>query len=169
MWFESLIAHYFQLHRCFNTKWYLIGMPGDGFSSYSFPIPDSLWEKENTMFMSGCHNGAPGCIRVRRDGDLDRATDFIAKQTDTISKVCGNITSIDQVDEQRMAYYPNPFTDYLYLSGVNGTTYELYNLFGIRCMQGTINSAELVLPTSSLAKGTYILRIKNTYQKVVKW
>lgn len=168
MWFESLIAHYFQLHRCSNTTWYLIGTPGDGFTSYSFPIPDTLWEKEDIYFMSGCHNGAPDCIRVWRDGDRDRATDFIAKQRDTLSKVCGNITGIEQVDEQRVVYYPNPFTDYLYLFGAQDAAYELYNLFGKCCLQGVINTKEFVLPTSSLPKGTYILRINHRYYKVVK-
>jgi hypothetical protein len=169
MWLNSLVAHYFQLHRCNDTKWYLIGIPGDGFSSYSFPIPDSLWTKNGLEFMSGCHNGAPGCIRVFRDGDRDRATDFIAKQIDTLTKICGNITAIQEaVKENQILYYPNPTKDILTISGILNEPFSLSNLTGEKIVSGIIDELEYDIYLQELPNGIYILRIGNKYQKILK-
>lgn len=169
MWLNSLIAHYFQLHRCNNSKWYLIGVPGDGFSSYSFPIPDSLWTKNGLEFMSGCHNGAPGCIRVFRDGDRDRATDFIAKQIDTLTKICGNMTAVQEaVKENQILYYPNPTKDVLTISGSMNESFSLTNLTGEKILSGFIDELEYNIHLQELPNGIYLLRIGNKQQKILK-
>ena len=117
--------------------------------------------------MSGCHNGAPGCIRVWRDGDRDRATDFIAKQTDTLSKVCGNITGIDQVDEQRVVYYPNPSDGSFTIvcpSMKVPFEYEIYNMVGERLLYGISTDNDITLKRD-LKSGIYFLKVgdnKNT-------
>ena len=169
MWLNSLVAHYFQLHRCYNTKWYLIGVPGDGFSSYSFPIPDSLWTKNGLEFTSGCHNGAPDCIRVFRDGDRDRATDFIAKQIDTLTKICGNMTAIQEaVKENQILYYPNPTKDILTVSGRMNEPFSLSNLTGEKILSGIIDELEYNIHLQELPNGIYLLRIGNKQQKILK-
>lgn len=169
MWFNSLIAHYFQLHRCSNGKWYLIGVPGDGFSSYSFPIPDSLWAKDSTYYMSGCHNGDPDCIRVWRDGDRDRATDFIAKQTDTLTEVCGNTTGMFEfIREQKISIYPNPTTNYIMLSALPNVTYALYHINGNLLLRGKTTSYESIIRLDGLPPGCYFLQAGNGFQKIIK-
>lgn len=168
-WFESLIAHYFQMHRCSSGKWYLIGVPGDGFSSYSFPIPDSLWNKDSTYFMSGCHNSAPGCIRVFRDGDRDRATDFIAKQIDTLTKVCGKATSLTSVfTSTPIMGYPNPVTDIFTIENAENTFFQLYDLRGQRLLSGSIDSNKYQLSLSNLPDGIYLVLVGQQRFRIAK-
>jgi hypothetical protein len=168
-WFESLIAHYFQLHKCSNGTFYLIGLPGDGFSSYSFPIPDSLWNKNNINFMSGCHNGAPGCIHVYRDGDRDRATDFIAKQIDTLTEVCGNTTGLFEfIREQKISIYPNPTTNYIVLSALPNVTYSLYHINGNLLLREKTTSYKSIIRLEGLPPGCYYLHAGNCFQKIIK-
>ncbi len=169
MWFKSLIAHYFQMYNCNNAKWYLIGVPGDGFSSYSFPIPDSLWNKESMDFMSGCHNGNPECVRVWRDGDQDRKTDFIAKQIDTLTKLCSKTTSLQPVlTKSKMIVYPNPANDLFYIQNAEGEFYQLYDLQGNQWLSGKAISNNHVVSLSSIHNGTYVILIGQARFRIVK-
>ncbi|MCU0441693.1 MAG: T9SS type A sorting domain-containing protein [Bacteroidia bacterium] len=169
MWFESLIAHYFQLHKCDDGRWYLIGLPGDGFSSYSFPIPDSLYSKNNLpSFWSGCHNGAPSCIRVYRDGDRDRATDFIAKQIDTLTKVCGIKTAIDETIQQRaITVFPNPASSFCVIKNAKSKKYELYNTLGVLVQSSIAESNEEEIALSEFGNGVYYIVIESSIYKLV--
>lgn len=169
-WFNSLIAHYFQLHKCSSGKYYLIGLPGDGFSSYSFEIPDSLWSLNNIpMFMSGCHNGAKECVRVWREGNSDRKTDFIAKQIDTLNKVCGNITVIQEVLEYPLNnLYPNPSNQFITILHKINNRFLLYNAQGIKVFEGEIKSNHYLLDLAHLSTGMYYLEIGNSLQKIIK-
>jgi len=168
-WFYSLIAHYFQLHKCQNGAWYLIGTPGDGFSSYSFPVPDSLWSKNNYQFMSGCHNGAPYCIRVFRTGITDRATDFIAKQIDTLSKICGLKTTLAEPNQtNEILIYPNPVSsNIIWITNALHLNYQLHDTQGILHQQGTIPSPHHPLDLSQLPKGIYFITLGNHQQKIL--
>jgi hypothetical protein len=167
--FYSLIAHYFQLHKCQNGVWYLIGIPGDGFSSFSFPLPDSLWRKNKFEFMSGCHNGAPYCIRVFRNGITDRATDFIAKQIDTISKICGIKTTLSEPSQaNEILIYPNPVSsNTCWINNALHLNYQLHDTQGILHQQGTIPSTHHPLDLSQLPKGIYFITLGNHRQKIL--
>lgn len=168
-WLNSMVAHYFQLHRCNNTQWYLIGLPGDGFSSYSFPILDSLWDKSGLEYTSGCHNGAPNCIRVFRDGDQDRKTNFIAKQIDTLTKICGNMTAIQEpIKENQIIVYPNPVEDKLIVSGILNEPYSIVNLSGEVIQSGLLNELNYSINLQNLSSGLYMLRIGNRQVKILK-
>jgi hypothetical protein len=167
--FYSLIAHYFQLHKCQNGVWYLIGIPGDGFSSFSFPLPDSLWRKNKFEFMSGCHNGAPYCIRVFRNGITDRATDFIAKQIDTISKICGIKTTLSEPSQaNEILIYPNPVSsNTCWINNALHLNYQLHDTQGILHQKGTIPSTHHPLDLSQLPKGIYFITLGNHRQKIL--
>ncbi len=168
-WLNSMVAHYFQLHRCNNTQWYLIGLPGDGFSSYSFPIPVSLWDKSGLEYTSGCHNGAPNCIRVFREGDQDRKTNFIAKQIDTLTKICGNMTVIQEpIKEKQISCYPNPVEEILIVSGILNEAYSIVNLSGVEIQSGLINELNYSINLQNLSSGLYMLRIGNRQVKILK-
>lgn len=171
MWFESLIAHYFQLHKCDNGSWYLIGLPGDGFPSYSFPIPDSLYSKNNIpSFWSGCHNGAPDCIRVWRDGDRDRATDFIAKQIDTLTALCGIKTSVVSTNQIQRAIqlFPNPASNFITITNAIGDYYYIYDMLGNICVQGFAQKGSTIIDLSFLQTGCYTIVVGNQKSKLVK-
>ena len=168
-WLNSMVAHYFQLHRCNNIQWYLIGLPGDGFSSYSFPIPDSLWVKNGLEYTSGCHNGAPNCVRVFREGDQDRKTNFIAKQIDTLTKICGNMTVIQEpIKEKQISCYPNPVEEILNVSGILNEPYSIVNLSGVEIESGLINELNYSINLQNLPSGLYMLRIGNRQVKILK-
>lgn len=178
-WFESLIAHYFQIHFCASGKPYLIGLPGDGFPSYSFEIPDSLWKKDEFGFyMSGCHNKKEGCIRVFRTGITDRETNFIQKQQDTLSKLCGQLNVVDPgaIQEPQIEVFPNPFSSEIYVQfGFNGTKeISLYSSTGERLVWKRVDAWEDILDLRSISKGVYFLSVKEedglkrTTQKLLK-
>jgi Secretion system C-terminal sorting domain len=120
--------------------------------------------------MSGCHNGAPGCIRVFRTGDRDRKTDFIAKQIDTLTKICGAITSLEKAEfvKKDILLHPNPFTGIFYVENANAETYRVFDIQGKLLASGTIQSNSQALPLSELPEGVYLLVVGLRYFKIVK-
>ncbi|MCF8253452.1 MAG: T9SS type A sorting domain-containing protein [Bacteroidia bacterium] len=169
-WFYSLIAHYFQMHKCQNGTWYVIGTPGDGFASYSFPLADSMWTIKNLPnFMSGCHNSAPHCIKVFRNGGSDRETDFIVKQIDTLSKICGLKTTLSEpIQANEILIYPNPVSSNICLiKNALHLNYQRHDTQGILHQQGTIPSNHHQLDLSQLPKGIYFITLGNHRQKIL--
>jgi hypothetical protein len=168
-WFYSLIAHYFQMHKCQNGTWYLIGTPGDGFSSYSFPLADSMWSiKDLPSYWSGCHNSAPYCIRVLRDGSSDRETDFIAKQIDTLTKVCGVKTSIaETIKKTEVKIYPNPFFGKCWIENGKNKWYQLFDSKGGLLQKGYIEDNKMELDFSHFPAGLYFISIDQQYDKIL--
>ncbi len=59
-WFRSLIAHYYGIVPCHGSA-FIYGMIGDAFHPTMWQVPDSLWDDEDVMFWSGCHNVIPSC------------------------------------------------------------------------------------------------------------
>jgi hypothetical protein len=65
--------------------------------------------------------------------------------------------------------YPNPATDYIYVStGVTEGTIHVLNLLGQEVMQTTINSPVMSLNISDLKEGIYFVSIENGENKIVK-
>lgn len=167
-WFYSLIAHYFQMHKCQNGTWYVIGTPGDGFSSYSFPLADSMWSKRDLpSYWNGCHNSAPYCIRVLRDGSSDRETDFIAKQMDTLIKVCGVKTILPETNKlDEVKIYPNPFFRKCWVENGKGKSYQLYDSKGSILQKGYIEENTMELDFSHIPAGLYFISLDQQYGKI---
>ena len=59
--------------------------------------------------------------------------------------------------------YPNPASDYLIVSGLEGEA-EIINTLGISLWHGAINSGHSI-EVSNLENGIYFLKIKNSIQK----
>lgn len=159
MWLNSLIAHYFQLHQCSNGAYYLIGMPGDAFPSYSFEVHDTLWAKNNVgSFWSGCHNNQPWCIRLYLGSNL-REYDYLKAHSDTLTKLCGISTHINETQtHQAGLVYPNPFGNCFTMVGEAGTRYGIFNYTGFLILEGIMQNHTEVVKTESLPAGIYFLK-----------
>jgi hypothetical protein len=175
LWLNSMIAHYFQLYECENGPKYLIGLPGDGFSSYSFRIDDTLWNAlGHKQFYHGCVNAGNKCIRVYRNGSRDRETDFIKKQQDTLFKVCLNQLAGNRKTSPRkqIELFPNPaFGEWTiklesYQDG-NNYTLEILDIFGREIIHFPLNNRELIIEKNSLMKAaSYIVRVMDANRTI---
>lgn len=75
----------------------------------------------------------------------------------------GEPTSAFETDNQQIAIYPNPATTEIRIEGNNLSHLSLYDITG-RCMtESEIHSDIHIVNTSSLAEGTYIIKIIDTY------
>jgi hypothetical protein len=68
--------------------------------------------------------------------------------------------SANEVNEQRnISIYPNPASDVLNISGIEGTEFEIYNAAGQLMRKGKI--ADQTVNVRDLVKGVYFIQIKN--------
>lgn len=64
-------------------------------------------------------------------------------------------------DGQSLIVYPNPFADYIEISGLSGNfTYEVYNTIGQKCAGGNTSNSR-ISGLHKLAAGSYWLHIQN--------
>lgn len=167
LWLNSLIAHYFQLFECENGVRYLMGLPGDGFSSYSFRVEDTLWSKTDLKnYFNGCFTFGNTCIRVLRDGARDRETDFIQKQQDTLAKVCLKKVELRKISpKKQIELFPNPAIGEWTIKlesfqEPNNFTLEILDIFGKVVFTFPIKERELIIEKNRLMKaGSYIVRV----------
>lgn len=168
-WFTSQIAHYFQLHRCTNGNTYVIGLPGDGFASYSFIIPDSIKNANRIDFISGCQNLEPHCILVYDQVVIDRKSDYITEHIDTLTALCGNTTGIMDVwRKQPFWVYPNPAMYFITVHAPADMNYALYYTNGQMALEGKTTASEHTIYLEGLPSGIYFLNIGAEFQKLVK-
>ena len=80
---------------------------------------------------------------------------------------------VKKFDKSVIIINPNPFTDQLFIKNLTTETYQyyMYNGIGQILFNGFLES-EVILNTSDLAKGLYIMKFVNSlgqvYYKVVK-
>jgi hypothetical protein len=67
------------------------------------------------------------------------------------------------LETTQLTLYPNPVKDVITISGVEAASATIYDLNGRLVQQAEINSSRI--PVQQLAKGTYILRIKDAQGK----
>lgn len=169
LWLNSLIAHYFQLFECDNGVWYLIGLPGDGFSSYSFKVDDTLWNKSDIKsYYNGCVAFGNACVRVLRDGERDRETDFIRKQQDTLAKRCMMKVELLKISHKNQIHiFPNPATDEWTVKinsslELQGCNLQIQDFAGRQLFQTSITQSEIQLVKSEkLNTGSYIVGVRD--------
>jgi hypothetical protein len=78
-----------------------------------------------------------------------------------------NVTEInDEKVVQKVIVYPNPTSDYLYITNSNNATYTLSNLQGISLLEGEIK--QNMLSVSDIPSGIYHLRVANNHFVISK-
>ena len=101
------------------------------------------------------------------------ATEFVVAATEkTIEVVMEAVTSVDDALFASVIVAPNPFTTQLRLV-CNGATgrYDLLNAQGVVVRRGNMDGSEVVIETSDLTSGLYLLRLaaESGATKVVKF
>ena len=61
-----------------------------------------------------------------------------------------------------LSLYPNPAVDVVRVDNANGSSFEIINMYGVRVAAGMLTNNEISV--SSLATGTYIVRVINNSQ-----
>ena len=108
----------------------------------------------------------------------NRTINFFVNQTDkTITPESepdpGTVTELPLWQAANLKVYPNPMTDQLYVSGLEGIyTVKIINILGQLVYSATGSSTELSLNIGHLPSGMYFLRIesklKTTTRKIIK-
>ncbi len=83
-------------------------------------------------------------------------------KTFTAPLVMANCTGLttNAIENTNAGVYPNPFTNEITISGVTGTV-QIFNTLGQVVLTTTITNSEKI-NTTSLAKGIYFVKVKNT-------
>lgn len=127
-----------------------------------------LWSSAN-----GYASGYWGDTRIEEDANLtslwntsisDPMNGFL--QTEDPTEIL-NILSTDEFVNNTTAFslYPNPSSDYIFLSGVSEEfKYELFSTTGKRI----INGEGAMIDLTNLSEGVYILKSKGLIKKIVK-
>ncbi|MFT3796687.1 T9SS type A sorting domain-containing protein [Flavobacterium sp.] len=151
-WFQSVIAHYYQMYRCGDAL-YLHGLAGDAFQPYLFEIPQSLLPQQNvTNFYSGCHNLSPHCYYPPSNSTVP---EIVAYFDTVIDGVCS--LGISDGAKPIAGLVANPVQDFFEMvSEVPILKMEVYNLFG-QSVAHFDNTAHGNI--GNLASGIYLLRV----------
>ena len=94
---------------------------------------------------------AAGCVKTFTNG--------------LVVVVCTGIAN-NTIENTNVAIFPNPFTNEVTISGVNGLV-EVINTLGQVVLTTTVSETETI-NTTSLAKGVYFIKVKNADSKLVK-
>lgn len=86
----------------------------------------------------------------------------VAREWKDFANIVEMTTDIKQIPEFQLSIYPNPVTDFIQFSGLNGITkIELYNLSGKLVDINSRYSAPSRIDIHTLPKGIYILKVHN--------
>jgi hypothetical protein len=86
-----------------------------------------------------------------------------------ISIRLSNATNLDQTStENRIAVYPNPFTDYIIVNATAEGRATIYDLSGKPVLTATVQTGSNRIDASALPKGMYMLKLDATVVKIVK-
>lgn len=125
-WFQSVIAHYYQMYQCADAL-YLHGLAGDAFQPYLFGIPTELLPQQNlTNFYSGCHNLSPHCYYPPSNSTVPEVVVYFDNVMDGICSL-----GILEEEKQPIGLLPNPVRDVFEVaSEVPVLQITIYSLFG---------------------------------------
>lgn len=169
-WIEDLIAHYFQVHVCANGKWFLNGLEGDGFPSYSMPIPDSLFGLTRQVPFHNCFTqGGGDCVVLAYNLPYVKG-DVLRYFTDTLQQLCGNSTAVQDTKLQLapINVWPNPGNDKITIECPVPTSIVVYNTLGVIVHQSTIQARNHQVECQSWPDGLYNIRVQNQTFKWIK-
>jgi photosystem II stability/assembly factor-like uncharacterized protein len=68
-------------------------------------------------------------------------------------------TGIGEPQELEIVAYPNPFNDYLHISGSNNATIKIYNLLGKEVLSIEHANSQQIINTSDFDKGIYLVKV----------
>lgn len=75
-------------------------------------------------------------------------------------------TGIGSTENDKLALYPNPATDYIQLSGANNTSYTIYSVVGSAVVKGVTNGE--TISVSGLPSGIYIFKAEGKAIQFIK-
>lgn len=86
----------------------------------------------------------------------------VAREWKDFANIVEMTTDIKQIPEFQISIYPNPATDFIQFSGLNGTTkIEIHNLSGKLLGFNSYYSTSHRIDISTLPKGIYLLKVHN--------
>jgi hypothetical protein len=93
----------------------------------------------------------------------------LCSNTDIITITVIGCTGIDPSGANEIVVYPNPFTNSISLSGIEGITeVKLYNALGEILSNWIITEGNNIINTENLRSGIYFLTIGTTTKKIIK-
>lgn len=136
---------------------------------------DTAWIWSATVYVrTGCYSWKPFLystgLSLNEVSRYDNAEGDIQFNVDLQGNVSGYTTLILPdglsafdlgVSDDGILVYPTLFADYISVKGMKKSV-QLYNLAGVKVAEGVAES-ELMLDTSDLSKGTYVLRVDDKY------
>lgn len=76
--------------------------------------------------------------------------------------------SVNEHNQIEVSVYPNPSSDYLNLSADLILRVEVFNMAGQKVLDNTCNDSHVVIPTSNLTAGTYLVTVTTNSGKTSK-
>ncbi|WP_180277187.1 T9SS type A sorting domain-containing protein [Chryseobacterium sp. 52] len=124
-------------------------------------------DNNDPYFGAGCR-----CVRIKYDADGNEAGPIPRLQVTVLASgkeaaVLNSLEVKEKVNENKIALFPNPVKDILYINAPeeNGYYYQMYNMSGQLVKSGKFENSKTNL--SSLTSGIYLIRINNA-EKMVK-
>jgi hypothetical protein len=106
------------------------------------------------------------------DGNTDNPRILIVTQDTVLTAIFESISGIDGTQATALALYPNPVRDELFISGVSGDAMIVITDLSGRTVETwyavSLQTGEISINLSHLAKGVYLVRIGNVTGKIVK-
>ena len=103
------------------------------------------------------------------------AVDDVAYSTNNWLNIDGGVTfssdcslGIEDNLIDFITIYPNPFKDVLYIKSNSDSSYQLFDLIGRQLNQGYFRQGTNNIPTSSLAPGTFLLKLNSRTSSITK-
>ena len=98
-------------------------------------------------------------------GDEDAVTDnYILYKAigvaDTIFQG-DTVAAVKVVDNININVYPNPTSDYITVSNVQGSTVSVFDIVGKEVVSLNVNTNDVVINVANLPEGTYLVRVEN--------
>lgn len=160
---ERFSAHNFMISAIIDgtpiTPWLDVTSISSVFSPSS-SITDTVMVNTNGMNVGEAHSAKIYCY----------ATGYENRR---VVPVYLNITnvSINEYNQIEVALYPNPATNLMHITSDQILRVEIYNLMGQRLFDNTYSDSQVVIPTTNLSAGTYLVKVTTnggtTTKKVV--
>jgi hypothetical protein len=106
------------------------------------------------------------------DGNTDNPRTLAVTQDTVFTATFGIITGIDGTQTTALALYPNPVRDELFISGISGDAMIIITDLSGRTVEvknfSPLQTGEISINVSHLAKGVYLIKVGNVTGKIVK-
>ncbi|WP_264530007.1 zinc-dependent metalloprotease [Flavobacterium sp. N502540] len=115
-------------------------------------------------------NDFPNLYTIERSTDTTINTDLDITVTDLRSGKTGRskreASEKEAENSQDIVLYPNPVKDVLTISNIKNEEYVVYNLAGQQILAGSTQTGQI--DVSTLPRGLYIIKIKNSSKQFIK-